>query len=186
VLYNRQFELPQAHPPIRHRCRNPRCGARLKPAVTNPRDAFCCDGCVVAFFRNRCRVCEADLPPGPINRKVCWRRKCRQEARKFPHLYLDAKSVKRPPRSAHSTGLKIGTKSGRGFTQIAGPELTPASLRLASLPLDPKTAVRVRRANAWAWVDTTKIPTPSWPVILVGGSDYGHELVCRRQEKKTP
>jgi hypothetical protein len=133
--------------PPSHRCRNPRCGARLKPPVETSRRAFCCSGCYAAFFQNRCRVCEADLPPGPANRQICWRQRCRQQVRKFPHLYQYAKTVKRPLRSAHFTGLKIGTKTGRPSRQIAGPELTPTSLRLASLPIDLDLATRLERVH---------------------------------------
>jgi hypothetical protein len=36
-------------------------------------------------------------------------------------------------------------------------------------------------------VDTTEIATPSWPAILMGGSDREHEqLVHRRHQKVKP
>jgi hypothetical protein len=81
--------------------------------------------------------------------------------------------AERPPRSAHSTDTKKRAKGRPTWRIVAGPtaDLDPINLALA---LDPQTAARVRRANERAWVDT-EIPTPSWPVILMGGSDYEHE-----------
>jgi len=39
------------------------------------------------------------------------------------------------------------TKVGRPFRQVAGPELGPTALRLASLPLDPELAARLERTH---------------------------------------
>jgi hypothetical protein len=86
-------------------------------------------------------------------------------------------------RNAHFTGLKIGSFGSRPYRQVAGPELSPTSLRLASLPLDPETAARIRRANERAFLDTAEIPTPSWPVVLVGGDDHEHELVHQARQR---
>src|SRR5262245_48160906 len=169
---------------VRYRCRNPRCGGKLPEPTDNRRGAFCCAGCHEHYFRNRCVVCEAKLPPGPSNRQICRRAQCRAEWRKFPQTYQWSKSGERPQTSAHSTGLKIGTKPGRGFRQVAGPALSETSLRLASLPLDPQTAARVRRANEQAYVDTTEIPTPSWPAILMGGGDCEHQLEHQARQLK--
>jgi hypothetical protein len=68
------------------------------------------------------------------------------------------------------------------------PPISPINL---AIPLDPETAARVRRSNERAWVDTTEIATPSWPVILVGSSGHEHELVRQRhpptsKQEKTP
>lgn len=38
-------------PQIRHRCRNPRCGGKLKTPTDNPRGAFCCEGCEIKKWR---------------------------------------------------------------------------------------------------------------------------------------
>src|SRR5262249_45780727 len=43
--------------------------------------------------------------------------------------------------------LKIGEKAARKFRQIAGPELSPVALRLASIPLAPDLAARLQRVN---------------------------------------
>jgi hypothetical protein len=180
VLYKPPNEPPQVD--VRHRCRNPRCGIKLAQSTTDRRRAFCCPGCFELYHRNRCVVCEAKLPAGPSNREICRRAECRAEMRKFPQTYRWSKNGERPPRSAHKSGLKIGTRSGRPFVQIAGPELSPTALRLATL-LGPELAVRLERARGRAWVDTTEIATPSWPVILVGGSDHEHELVRKHNLK---
>jgi hypothetical protein len=111
---SRRPPAADAHNFVRHRCRNPRCGAKLKAPVENSRDAFCCTGCFSVFYRNRCLVCEAALSEGPANREICRRAKCRQELRKFPHLYRRPKNGERPPRNAHSTGPKIVAKPGLG------------------------------------------------------------------------
>jgi hypothetical protein len=68
---------------------------------------------------------------------------------------------------------------------VAGPAANLHPINLA-IPLDPDIADRVRRANERAWIDITEIPTPSWPVILVGGSDREHELVRRRHQEAKP
>jgi hypothetical protein len=81
-------------------------------------------------------------------------------------------------RSAHSTGLKIGTKTGRPFRIVAGPELSPTSLRLASLPLDPELAARVDRTHAGYFkaraearrvaMAAAVIKPCNWPVDMLG------------------
>jgi hypothetical protein len=50
-------------------------------------------------------------------------------------------------RSVDKSGLKIGQKADRPFRIVAGPELSPTALRLASLPLDPELAARLERAH---------------------------------------
>jgi hypothetical protein len=152
MLFSRQFELPQVHPQERHRCRNVRCSAKLESAVTNPRDAFCCQGCFDTHYRGRCLVCERPIIRQTERQRLCKRRRCRDEFYRHKELFLGARylpSVLRhnASRSAHSTGLKIGTLGGRPFAQIAGPQLTPASLRLASLPFDSDLAARLERTH---------------------------------------
>jgi hypothetical protein len=176
--------LPEVHTGfIRRRCRNPRCQGKLARSTGNKRRAFCCVGCRAAFYKNRCVVCEAELSPGPANRQICWRKKCRAELRKYPQTYQWSKSGERPPRSAHFTGLKTRAKGRPTWRVVAGPAATLDPINLA-VPLSPETAARVRRANERAWVGTTKITTPSWPTILVGGSDYEHELVHWKRNSK--
>lgn len=152
VLYNRSFDPPQANLPVRHRCRNPRCAAQLKPAVANPRDAFCCQGCFGVFYRRRCLVCERPIIRQTERQILCGRVKCKRDFQRHRERFLGARYlpsvlVPNASRSAHSTGLKIGTKSGRPFAQIAGSGLTSTSLRLASFPPDPELAARLERAH---------------------------------------
>jgi len=139
---------------LRHRCRNPRCGAQLKDPVDNSRAAFCCSGCFESYFRNRCLVCER-----PFKRKrkaehqrFC-RPRCQKEFRRHPERFLGVRyqtsvlsvaTFKTPIKS----GLKIGTLGGQPFRMVAGPVLTPIGLRLASLPLDPGFVARLERVHA--------------------------------------
>jgi hypothetical protein len=73
-------------------------------------------------------------------------------------------------------GLKIGLEDGRPFRKIAGPELSPTALRLASLPLDPELAARLKRDHGRkrAFVDE-RDPTVSAagvPVNVLGGYKF--------------
>jgi hypothetical protein len=101
----------------RHRCRNPKCRAKLTRPVENEHHAFCTRGCHKRFYRSRCLVCEE-----PFRRKNERQRfgsghkVCQTEYRRFPHVYdyqADKKGLHpvqctTEPRSAHSTGLKFG------------------------------------------------------------------------------
>jgi hypothetical protein len=169
-----------AHNQLRHRCR--RCGTKL-PRPTDNRDrAFCCAGCHASYFKNRCAVCEAKLPVGPSNREICRRPECRARLRKYPQTYRWSKTGERPPRSARKTGFKIGTKSGRAYCKVAGPDLTETSFRLATLPLDPELVSRLDRAHA-GFVESRKkakraaarkalIKRHHPPVNIVGGYKF--------------
>jgi hypothetical protein len=82
-------------------------------------------------------------------------------------------------RSADKSGLKTGQKSGRPFRIVAGPNLSPTSFRLASLPLDPEFAARLDRAHASyfkaraearrAVAAAAVIKPRDWPIDLLGG-----------------
>jgi hypothetical protein len=129
----------------RTRCRNSRCGSKLRPAVDNVHHAFCCVGCHAAYHRNRCIVCEAKLPSGPSNREICRRSECRAALRKFPQRYRWPKTGERPQRSARFTGLKIGTKSGRAWRKVAGPDAPEINLHI---PLNPEFVAQLDRKHA--------------------------------------
>jgi hypothetical protein len=122
------FEAPApAAIGLRHRCRNPRCGLRLKRPTDNPRRAFCCRVCFSQFYAWRCLVCERDIRCDPLtgksrsrssHRRFCGRAH-RAEAARFPEIYPGwlppyTKS-KANRRSAHSTGLKSRSKGDRGL-----------------------------------------------------------------------
>jgi hypothetical protein len=136
----------------RHRCRHPRCGAKLKQPTDNVRDAFCCSTCFESFYRSRCLVCERPIIRQTERRQVCDRQKCRGQFRRhreqflgtrYPALVLSHNGLG----SADKTGLKIGQKADRPFHQVAGPELSPTAFRLATLPVDPELAARLERAH---------------------------------------
>jgi hypothetical protein len=138
---------------LRHRCRNPRCGGKLETPTDNPRHAFCCHGCFDIFYRARCLVCERPIDRKTDRRKVCKRSECRHEFQRHPERF----SCPRYPASvlghnasgsAHFTGLKSGSKSGRPFRLVAGPALTDTGFRLATIPLDLGLAARLDRAHA--------------------------------------
>jgi hypothetical protein len=107
---------------LRHRCRNHCCRSNLPHPVEIAQRAFCCRGCHSQFYRRRCVVCESELPPGPANRKLCRKAKCRAVYRKFQHLYKWPESMRtahhsqngeRPPKSVDSTGTKISHPDDR-------------------------------------------------------------------------
>jgi len=154
VLY-RPAPTPPPVPLIgpRHRCRNPRCGAKLKRSTDNRRDAFCCSGCATSYFRNRCLVCERafERKRKAEHQRFC-RPKCRKEFQRHPERFLGGwGDVPVSSRATPETSIKgpgfSPTKVGRPFRQVAGPELGPTALRLASLPLDPELAARLERTH---------------------------------------
>ena len=64
----------EVHPAgfIRRRCRNPRCGAKLKCETDRLRDAFCGTGCFEQFCQNVCIVCERPMrQKGRRRRQFC-------------------------------------------------------------------------------------------------------------------
>ena len=94
-------------------------------AGSSSRRAFCCRGCHAQFYRKRCVVCEKDKTnPNAI---ICRRRPCRAELRKWPALYRFPARHGQPPttckvdaRSAHSTGLKTRSVTGRAPLNLVG------------------------------------------------------------------
>jgi len=139
---------------LRHRCRHPRCGLKLRHGPTdNPRAAFCTAKCFDSYFRRRCLVCERPIDRKNERRQLCGRARCRKQFQRhrerfYPPWYRTSVLSPNGLGNADKPGLKSGSKSGRAFRQIAGPELGPTSLRLASLPLDPEFAARIARANS--------------------------------------
>lgn len=186
----------QPHPPevhtgfIRRRCRNPRCGVKLKRETSDPRRAFCCRDCFERHYRKICLVCERPLRgKGRRPRRFC-RQKCKSEFHRNLGLFSDLfrvpattlpGAVRNGVRSARGMGLKIDTKRGRAPVIIAGPgaDLHPLNF----LPLDSETAERNRRTNAAYWIDTTAIPGNGWPIVLIGGGDFEHKLVHQRRKQ---
>ena len=150
MLFNPQFS---SRPLLRHRCRNPRCGSKLRTPTDNRLNAFCCLTCFESFYRPRCLVCEQPFIRKTERRIVCGRAKCRHQfqrhrARFSGTRYLTSVLGPNGLRSPHFTGLKTGQKSGRPFCIVAGPALSPDAFRLATLPTEPKFTARLARAHA--------------------------------------
>jgi hypothetical protein len=121
---------------IRRRCRNPRCGGKLKRATDKPRDAFCCVGCFDQYYRTVCIVCDRPMrQKGRRRREFCCKR-CQSKFHRSPERFLSRwKGAATPlpdagrnaPRSAHLAGLKTGTKRGGPLARI-GPRDWPIDL----------------------------------------------------------
>jgi hypothetical protein len=81
------------------------------------------------------------------------------------------------PATSHQDSSLIGGKNreksmaseGPVWRVIAGSQLSPTALRLATLPLDPATEARVRRANARVWDEAAIIGPKDAPINLIGG-----------------
>jgi hypothetical protein len=130
---------------LRSRCRNPKCLCVL-PQPTEPRRAFCARGCDTAFYRTRCRVCAEPSPNGRLHAKSC-----SYAHRQNPSIYAYQKlqkpsdgglSPKRrcDERNPYKTGIKTRARSW-------GPTLSDEGSWLATLPLHPIDAARVKAAN---------------------------------------
>ena len=141
MLYKEQPNPPQ----VRQRCRNPRCGGKLKVPTDNPRDAFCCKACEARYYAVRCRVCEALFTRKTARRVVCWRSKCRYELKRHPDQYFGS----RYPSGliAHNAladpikqGVKRGAKRGRAPRYVAGSKVAEVDFRV---PLTDSRAWRV-------------------------------------------
>jgi hypothetical protein len=147
---------------IHHRCRNLRCKSWLKAPAESARDAFCCPGCEVGFYREHCRVCEKALGDMRRNsrRELCGRRQCRNQyrasrARFFSARYPSAIAASKPGKSSTRSTLKTGIKSDRGFA--IGADYDREVLR-SNL-----------RTNAKFWIAAALIGPNDPPVNIVGG-----------------
>jgi hypothetical protein len=155
----------------RHYCRNQHCRSRLKEPTDNPRSAFCTRGCYASFYRSRCLVCERSTIVDPSTgqprqrldqRKFCGRR-CKNEARRFPHLYADPF----PPyghrtdnsKNPHKTGPKTALQTASGASlpvNILGGYRWPGTK-----PLEPKLLATILNAEIGDnWLD--------WPPATEG------------------
>ena len=111
---------------LRQRCRNLGCRARLKEPTDIPQYAFCTPFCWQQFYRRRCLVCEEPIRRRAEHQKTCIRRECKNELRRYPHLYQlrfgtqGSQNVVTPIRSADKTGLKMRLAAGQAG-RIVGP-----------------------------------------------------------------
>jgi hypothetical protein len=115
---------------LRHYCRNSNCRTKLPEPTANLRRAFCTRGCHAQFYRNRCLVCENELPTGRSDRKLCRRPKCRWKYRQNKMLFeppkpksgSDTARAHLAPKSPAKTGTFLRGLDGRAwrFEEDAG------------------------------------------------------------------
>ncbi len=72
---------------LRHYCRNTHCRSKLRGPTDNPHRAFCCRGCHAIFHGPRCLVCGEKFRRKSGSQKVCIRKACKDNLRKFPDAY---------------------------------------------------------------------------------------------------
>jgi hypothetical protein len=150
---------------LRHYCRNPKCRTKLTTPADNPHKAFCAAGCYSQFYRNRCIVCEKELPAGRSDRRFCRKPGCRHQYRRNPPLYA-APEVKTGQgvgcadlalRNPIKSGTKTGDLLDRPWRIVAGPKMTATSLQFATIPLDPTLAARLTRTHEQYYRDAGKV-----------------------------
>lgn len=112
--------MPSFPNELRHYCRNSNCRTKLPEPTANLRSAFCTKGCHAQFYRNRCLVCENELPPGRSDRKLCRRPKCRRQYRQNKMLF-------EPPKP------KSGSDTARAHLASKNPHKTGTFLRHGAL-----------------------------------------------------
>jgi hypothetical protein len=177
MLYRHQLNPPQ----VRRRCRNPRCGAKLKAPTTDRRNAFCSKGCKVAYYNSRCLICENLFDRKTGRRVVCSRSKCRHQLERHPERFaLSATPLAgvghNASRNPIKSGLKIATKSGRPFRTVAGPGVPEINLRIT--PAEIPTS-RANKAFAKYWQKAKRraarlalIKRKTPPINIVGGYKF--------------
>jgi len=173
-----------------HYCRNPRCGSKLKEPVENPHAAFCCRGCWEQYYRHRCVVCEKEIKRTVENNRICRRRKCRNELRKWPQVYLppqfqrakpDKSDISEPSspsplqqiettqagaKNPHEIRVQIGTRhlpSGWYWTEPERQEPEDVIERRFLYDRDGRLAVRIVQHGEGWWLAHPPI-TPEPPV----------------------
>jgi hypothetical protein len=110
----------------RTRCRNPRCGCKIKEPTSNPKAAFCAKGCFTSFYRSRCIVCERSYRRTREDQHTCGRRKCKAELRRHRERFF-GKWAGTPgeslstPRNPIKSGIKTRIESLRGWSWIRLP-----------------------------------------------------------------
>jgi hypothetical protein len=157
---------------LRHRCRNPRCRAKLAEPVENKRSAFCCRGCHQQFYTKRCLACEQPMERTAPNKRLCGRRACANEFNALKaHGILSRYTSGPNPKADSKKPIKTGTfsrlKSDRGWRQVAGP---PISLRLATVGADDAVK-QADKTNRRHWSEAgaaAEIQRHHAPVNIVG------------------
>ena len=175
---------------VRRRCRNPRCGVKLKRETDDARRAFCSCSCFRAFQKALCCLRTAVAFQGapsatvlPTEMQVRISPRSRAVFGRWggPATTLPD-AVRNAVRNAHSTGLKINTKRGRPPRIVAGPG---ADLDPINLAIDTETFAHVRRLNHRHWAEAAQIGPRTWPIDLVGGGDHGRTHRLNPKQEKT-
>jgi hypothetical protein len=152
---------------LRHRCRNPRCRLKLPEPVENVKAAFCKRGRFDQFHRRRCVVCEREYERTAEHQRVCRRRKCRAELRRWTARYVPfgvksdnpPSDVISPLRKRVKPGTFFRTRDGRGFEWI---RLTGEDADWQLLDREGKQVARIRQEGSGYWVARPRaIPEPA-------------------------
>jgi hypothetical protein len=127
--------------------------------------------------RTRCLVCGEPFDRKTNNQRLCGRRQCRNEFRRYSERFLGVlhpslKDVIQTQNSSIKSKPKTGLKSGRAWRIVTGPDVPEINLRI---PLDPETVARLKRTRV-DYFETAgrnaiiKRDTP--PVNVVGGYKF--------------
>jgi hypothetical protein len=163
---------------IRRRCRH--CGEDIGRQIRNDRDRFCCQKCADSFYRIRCRVCERPISLKNSRRQLCGRPKCasafrRDKGRFFGTRYPYAGLSEKRGKTSTISRAKIDQNGGSRIAQIAGPTLSEAAFRFATIPPDPELVARHARDRAALVAERDRrLPPPligpfDPPANVVGG-----------------
>lgn len=125
---------------MRVKCR--RCETKLDQPTSNDRSAFCCRGCFRMFYDKRCLVCEAPMERKSANQQICGKRKCRNHlgAMKGYHgmgKFLGGTNSLPGGRQTLTDPIKQGVSARTEWRLVAGPSLTAAEFRCATVPDGP-------------------------------------------------
>jgi len=127
----------------RYRCRNPRCRSKLKEPVENMHAAFCTRGCWDQFHRHRCVVCERSFNRTVENKRLCERRTCRAEMKRWPALYLPFQ-----PKTANLD--KPGTSEPKNAARLPSTGKVQAGAQKAR---EIRTKTGTKSLRGWYWVE---------------------------------
>ena len=137
----------------RTRCR--RCSAKLAQPTENPLSAFCCKGCVRLHYRAKCVICAGRKSGKGL---ACNHPSCRSElAAKKRHdalgMVWGTGRAKLGSADAAKIGVSEDARPPRGGRQVAGPQLSPKDLCLATLG---KPFEQCRKLNRRHWFDAER------------------------------
>ena len=157
-------------------CRNRKCRTKLKPAVSNPREAFCSRGCHTSFYLRRCLVCEGSLQRRNKTQRVCRKARCRNAWRAKAGFgrYSPCTAVSSAPKTLNSIGSKWPPKPDRPWRQIAGPKLSPSQLHCGLVGAKEAIAeAHLKNSRYWRKNNAKALIQPHHPPInILGGYKF--------------